>query len=220
MLIRRVASIGAMFALWSLWALCVVLILPAMLSPPGDPGPGDVELYVAVLGAVTIYPVALPVLLLLKRWASSRNRSAIAATIRVVIGLAFLAVLVVLGMLAAGFHDHEQSRAVPTQAEIFSNAYSNAILSYDTKWIDEIIANGAGVDHPMRLGQTPAIKAAASGRWSIVLHLLERGADPDRKDDSAESIRTLAASPREQTQISDELRALDLVRNRLGLNRD
>ena len=218
MLIPRLAAFAGTAALWLLWALCVLLIFPALLSPPGNPEPGDVELYVAVLGAVTIYPIALPVLMLLKRRARRKNNHKTLATLRIVIGLSSLAVLVILGMLFAGFYAHEQSRPVLTQEERFTNAYANAMLRDDTTWMDRLMAEGADVDHPMSLGQTPASMAADFGKWRVVLHLLERGADPDRRDDRADSVRTLAASPSELPKDPDEAQALTLVRERLGLS--
>ena len=212
MLTRRLKTVAVAVALWSAWGLCVLLILPVLLNVPGKAEPWEIALYLAVLAAVVTYPVLLPVLTVLERWARHRSEYRAVAAIHAMTWIAFCGVLVVLTMLGCAFYAHERARPVLTREERFTNAYANAILWHDTAWMDRLLSEGASVDHPLSFGQTPAVTAAAFGDWSLVVFLLKRGADPDRRDDGGDSVRTLAANPRAVSKEPAEARALDDVR--------
>ncbi len=216
MLKRRLIAALGITALWSLWALCILLILPVLLSVPGKPGPGDLALYIAVLGAVTTYPVLLPALTVLAYLARRRPGSLAPGVIRTATWTSFCGVVAILAALGGAFYAHERARPVLSREELFANSYANAILRQDTAWMDRIMAEGAAVDHPMSRGETPALMAAGFEDWSLVLFLLGRGADPDRRDDRGNSVRALAASPRAAPKNAAEASALDRVRARLA----
>ena len=212
MLMRRLITVFAAVVLWSLWVLCILLILPVLLNVPGEATLGEIALWLAVLGAVVTYPILLPVLAALKAWAGRKSKPTLLAAIHTVIWGAFIGVLAILATLAGAFYAHEQALPVLSREEGFTNSYANAILRQDTAWMDRILKEGAPVDHPMSLGNTPASMSAGFGDWSLVLFLLGRGADPDRKDNKGRSVRTLAARPPAPPRNPTEALALDGVR--------
>ncbi|TXN81513.1 MULTISPECIES: hypothetical protein [Methylobacterium] len=216
MLMRRLIAVFAAVVLWSLWVLCILLILPVLLNVPGQATPGEIALWLAVLCAVVSYPILLPVLAVLKAWAGRKSNSTLLAVTHTAIWGAFVGVMAILATLAGAFYAHEQARPMLTREEGFTNSYANAILRQDTAWMDRILKEGAHVDHPMSLGSTPASMSAAFGDWSLVLFLLGRGADPDRKDDHGRSVRTLVATPPAPPRNPTEAHALDGVRALLG----
>ena len=207
---------AAAAAPWSLWVLCILLILPVLLNVPGKATAWEFTLYIVVLSAVVTYPLLLPVLAVAQRWAHRRADPVALTLIRTATWGTFAAVVAILGTLAGTFYAHERARPVLSQDERFANSYANAILHQDTAWMDRIMGEGAGVDHPLSLGQTPALMSAAFGDWSLVAFLLGRGADPDRTDDQGRSVRTLAAAPITAPKSPTEALALDRVRALLG----
>lgn len=213
---RRLIAVPAAVVLWSLWLLCILLILPVLLNVPGEATPREVTLWLAVLCAVVTYPILLPVLAVLKAWAAHTSKPTILAAIHTATWGAFVGVMTILATLAGAFYAHEKGRPVLTREEGFTNSYANAILRQDTAWMDRILKEGADVDHSMSLGSTPASMSADFGDWSLVLFLLGRGADPDRKDDQGRSVRTLAAIPPAPPRNPTEALALDGVRALLG----
>ncbi|WP_198350686.1 ankyrin repeat domain-containing protein [Sphingomonas prati] len=205
-------------AFWSLWVVCVLMILPTLLSVPGEATPAQLNLYVAVLFSVICYPVVLPVLTLIERFAVRRGAQAALVAVRVALWGSFLGVLTVLAMLGMAFHAHdvEQARPVVIRNDGVASALSGAVMRRDTTALDRLIAGGAGVDHLIQpYNQTPAMLAANHGYWSVTLFLLERGASPDRPDDLDNSIRSLADSRLPTPRSGADVVALARVRARL-----
>lgn len=198
--------------LWSVWGVCVLSIIPVLLGVPGRPDFWEFALYIAVLSAVVGYALVLPPLLISKRRARLSGDGARVIALRRSAWVAFILVIATWSSVFYAFYRHEQSRPVLTRQEIFANSFDNAILRRDTQWMERLIAEGASVDHPLSLGQTPALMSAEFGEWSLVLFLLEKGADPDRKDSSGFSVRSLAASPSRPVEKPSEKSALDRVR--------
>ncbi|MFD1951926.1 hypothetical protein ACFSGX_14225 [Sphingomonas arantia] len=207
-------------AFWSLWVVCVLMILPTLLSVPGEATPAQLNLYVAVLFSVICYPVVLPVLTLIERFAVRRGAQAALVAVRVALWGGFLGVLTVLAMLGMAFHAHdvEQARPVVIRNDGVASALSGAVMRRDMAALDRLIAGGAGVDHLIQpYNQTPAMRAANHGYWSVTLFLLERGASPDRPDDLDNSIRSLADSRLPTPRAGADVVALARVRARLGV---
>lgn len=198
--------------LGSAWVVCFLSIVPVLLGVPGRPDFWEFALYIAVLLSVVGYSLALPPILISKRRARLSGNGARVIALRRLARVAFILVIAVGSIVFYAFYRHEQSRPVLTREELIINSFENAILHKDTQWMERLITEGASVDHPLPLGQTPAIMSAEFGEWSLVLFLLDKNADPDRKDSGGLSVRSLAASPSRPVEKPSEKSALDRVR--------
>lgn len=198
--------------LWSAWVVCVLSIIPVLLGVPGRPDFWEFALYIAVLTAVVGYALALPPILISKRRARISGDGARVIALHRLARVAFILVIAVGSIVFYAVYRNEQSRPVLTREELIVNSFDNAILHKDTRWMERLIAEGASVDHPLSLGQTPAVMSAEFGEWSLVLFLLDKGADPDKKDSGGLSVRALAASPSRPVEKPSEKSALDRVR--------
>ncbi|RZI54448.1 MAG: ankyrin repeat domain-containing protein [Pseudomonas sp.] len=158
------------------------------------------------------YALALPPILISKRRARLSGDGARVIALRRSARVAFVLVITAGSSVFYAFYRHEQSRPVLTREELFTNSFDNAILHKDTQWMERLIAEGASVDHPLSLEQTPAVMSAEFGEWSLVLFLLNKGADPDKRDSSGLSVRSLAASPSRPVEKPSEKSALGHVR--------
>ena len=110
----------------------------------------------------------------------------------------------------------EAARPALTAQEYAINALSNAILHEDTGWLQRLIADGVDVDQLISVGSTPAVFAAQSESWPVVLFLLEHGANPDRADDRGDTVRTLADAGKARPRDPQSATALASVRAMLN----
>lgn len=86
-----------------------------------------------------------------------------------------------------------------------------AILNRDLSEVKRLVAAGENIEQPLFRRGTPAIHAAASANWDIVLFLLRSGADPAAKDTGGLTVAALARSSR-LDPAAPEYRDLEAVR--------
>jgi ankyrin repeat protein len=73
---------------------------------------------------------------------------------------------------------------------------SQAILKRDLSAVQRLVEGGEDVNQRLFNNETPAIMAAASQNWVIVLYLLQAGADPTLQKRNGVSLVKIAASSR------------------------
>jgi len=86
-----------------------------------------------------------------------------------------------------------------------------AILNRDLSEVKRLVAAGEDIEQPLFRRGTPAIHAAASANWDIVLFLLRSGADPAAKDTGGLTVAALARGSR-LDPAAPEYRDLEAVR--------
>lgn len=86
-----------------------------------------------------------------------------------------------------------------------------AILNRDLGEVKRLVAAGEDIEQPLFRRGTPAIHAAASANWDIVLFLLRSGADPAAKDTGGLTVAALARNSR-LDPAAPEYRDLEAVR--------
>lgn len=205
---------------WTLWLLCILLIVPAMLSVPGNPDAVQLSLYLGLFGTVTSYPVALPVLMMLEFFAGRSGNRHLARIYRnaiwITFALAFSILAIFFGSIAIG----EVLRPAPVSSEMRDlpqhepRPFAKPILHRNLPAVQRLISAGVDLDQRMFNGATPAITAASSENWRIVLALLDAGADARLANRMGLTVAELARTSR-VTPDSDEGRALALVREQL-----
>jgi ankyrin repeat protein len=95
------------------------------------------------------------------------------------------AVLATTAMLCPAFTEDSRSRPI-----------AQAILHRDVSVVRSLVAGGEDVDQRLFNRDTPAIMAASSESWDIVLYLLQAGADPTLENRKGLTVATLAKTSR------------------------
>lgn len=202
---------------WILWVGCILLILPVLLNVPGRPTSSELALYVALLGIVVTYPALLPVLALGERGARLAGKAGIAGALRWCRRGLFVVAIGILGTFFGLMYARDANHPVPTPPERFRGSLGVALLYGETRWLQQRLDEGAGIDQRVdQDGYTAAMQAARFGSWRLVLFLLQRGADPDRTNTRGDSVRSLTTEGRLDPADPQSAAALAEVRTFLA----